>query len=417
MRIEVLCPHFEPDDAPTGAVMTAIVKAWAEQGHQIDVITSIPWYRTHAIEPDWSSKPIQTETVEWGTVTRLYPFPSNKGNVWTRAMGFGGFTALSVAAAVPRRRAVDVVMAMSPPLTLGPAGRLIALRRRAPFVFNVQDIFPDVAVELGVISGARTISAFELLERRTYQMADAVTVLSSDLRDNVVAKLSAADDSRSNASKVEVIPNFVDLERIDSGSSGDEYRNEFGLDDRIVVMYAGNVGQSQSLGMVIAAARRFEDRDDVVFVINGNGVARAELEQAASGLDNIVFVDFQPPERHGEVLAAADIHLVPLRAGLSRSSVPSKFYSILGASRPVIAAVDSGSELERVIEANEVGISVEADNTEAFISAIGTLIDAPDTRVRFGVNGRRFVDSWLSPAGVAQRYIDLFTRLNSASAS
>ncbi len=135
-------------------------------------------------------------------------------------MGFGGFTALSLAAAVPRRRSVDAVMAMSPPLTLGAAGRLIAWRRRAPFVFNVQDVFPDVAVELGVINGARTIAALERLERHTYQMADAVTVLSDDLRDNVTAKLAAGRGKDADVSKVEVIPNFVDVERIDAGGDG-----------------------------------------------------------------------------------------------------------------------------------------------------------------------------------------------------
>lgn len=415
MRIEVLCPHFAPDSAPTGVVMTAIVEAWADEGHRVDIVTSIPWYSNHAIEHGWSSKPIQTESTEWGSITRLYPFPSNKENLWTRAMGFGGFTALSLAAAVPRRRSVDAVMAMSPPLTLGAAGRLIAWRRRAPFVFNVQDVFPDVAVELGVINGARTIAALERLERHTYQMADAVTVLSDDLRDNVTAKLAAGRGKGADVSKVEVIPNFVDVERIDAGGDGNKYRAEFGLGDRLVVMYAGNVGHSQSLDMVIAAARRFNGRDDVVFVINGNGVARAGLERAASGLDNMVFVDFLPPERLGDVLSAGDVHLVPLKAGLSRSSVPSKFYSILGAGRPVVAAVDAGSELERVIHANQVGISVDADQTESFIAAIATLVDAHTTRERFGVNGRKFVESWLSPAGVAERYIDLFNRLNSAS--
>ncbi len=153
----------------------------------------------------------------------------------------------------------------------------------------------------------------------------------------------------------------------------------------------------------------------MVFVINGNGVARAGLERAASGLDNMVFVDFLPPERLGDVLSAGDVHLVPLKAGLSRSSVPSKFYSILGAGRPVVAAVDAGSELERVIHANQVGISVDADQTESCIAAIAPLVDAHTTPERGGVNRRKLGESRRSPPGVAERYIDLFNRLNSAS--
>ncbi len=123
-------------------------------------------------------------------------------------------------------------------------------------------------------------------------------------------------------------------------------------------MYAGNVGMSQSLDLVVHAAQATADRDDIVYVINGGGSTLPELEAEAAGLPNVRFVPMQPIERLPELLAAADVHVVPLKAGLSRSSVPSKTYSIMAAGRPVLASVDEGSEVQRIVETAGAGIAV-----------------------------------------------------------
>jgi putative colanic acid biosynthesis glycosyltransferase WcaI len=161
----------------------------------------------------------------------------------------------------------------------------------------------------------------------------------------------------------------------------------------------------------VAAADKLADRDDVVFVVNGGGSARPALERRAAGLANVRFVDYQPKERLPEVLAAADIHVVPLKRGLARSSVPSKTYSILAAGRPLVASVDSGTEVARVVQRAEAGLAVEPDDPAAFVDAVSTLIDAPAQRAAMGAAGRRFVEGWASPAAVARAYEDLFTEL------
>jgi colanic acid biosynthesis glycosyl transferase WcaI len=176
-------------------------------------------------------------------------------------------------------------------------------------------------------------------------------------------------------------------------------------------MYAGNVGLSQSLDLVVDAARKLADRTDVMFVINGGGSGRATLEKAAMGLDNVRFVDFQPKERLPEVLAAGDIHLVPLRRGLARSSVPSKTYSILAAGRPVLASVDEGTEVARVVTDAGAGLAVPPDDPDAFTHALVTLLDEPARAAAMGRAGRSFVERWASPAAVAERYEALFEEL------
>jgi len=412
LRLVVVCPHFTPDVAPTGEVMASIVDQLAARGHRIHVVTSLPWYQHHAIEPGWAGPPVRHEDVPWGRITRVHPFPTDKRNIPARAVAFGGFTLLAVLTGALTRSRPDAVLAMSPPLTLGAAGWAVARTHRVPFVFNIQDVFPDVAVELGAITNRSVIAAASTLERSTYLHADAVTVLSDDLRDNVATKIAGhRRRGAGHPSKVRVIPNFIDTDWIRPAGKENDYRRELGLIGKRVVMYAGNVGLSQSLDLLLTAAAHLADELDVVCVINGGGSARPGLEQRAAGLANVRFVDMQPKSRLPEVLAAADVHVVPLRAGLARSSVPSKLYSILAAGRPLVASVDAGTEVAATVEHAGAGLAVPPDDPQAFTRAVRHLLDHPDEAAVMGAAGRSFVEGWASPAAVAEAYEALFLEL------
>ncbi|MGD9997818.1 MAG: glycosyltransferase family 4 protein [Ilumatobacteraceae bacterium] len=403
LRIAVVCPHFRPDTAPTGVVMTRIVDELVALGHRVDVVTALPWYREHRIEPGWTGRLVRREATEWGSITRVHPFPGDdKSNLVRRAIGFAGFSLLTAVASWRGGR-VDAVVAMSPPLTLGLTGWTTHVLRRGPLVFNVQDIFPDAAVQTGAITNRWVIAAASWLERATYRRSAAVTVLSDDLRDNVAAKLPQRLRDR-----VHVIPNFVDTDRIRPADRMTAYRREHGIGAEPVVMYAGNVGFSQSLDLLLAAAAAFPH---VTFVVNGDGAARASLEASATGLANVRFVGYQPAERLPEVLATADLHVVPLRAGLGNVSVPSKTYSILAAGRPLLAAIDPGTEVPRLIEAADAGTVVPPDDPGAFIRALGDLLADPSRLAAQGAAGRRFVEGAVSPRAVAEAYAGLITDL------
>ena len=133
----VLCPHFEPDTAPTGTVMTRIVAELVERGHTVHVVTSLPWYRHHRIEPAWGGRWVRREVTPWGSITRVHPFPGDdKSNLLRRAIGFLGYSALAGSQCCPRRRVglggAEAVIAMSPPLTLGLTGWIAGRVRRGP---------------------------------------------------------------------------------------------------------------------------------------------------------------------------------------------------------------------------------------------------------------------------------------------
>lgn len=411
LSILVVCPHYVPDTAPTGEVMTSICEQWTARGHRVEIITSLPWYRDHAVAEGWKGRLVRTQQEPWGRIRRWHPFPSNKGRLVARAAGFAGFTALAGIDAVAAAGRCDVVFAMSPPITLGAAGWAAAWRGRAPLVFNVQDVFPDAAVETGVVRSAQVAAAASRLERWLYRRAAAVTVLSEGMAENVRAKLGSSVDPN----KVMVIPNTADAGRINPADRLNSYRADLGLDgaDCTVVMYAGNLGHSQPLELVVAAAQRFADqgRADVQFVVNGDGVARSTVAAAAERLDNLHLVGWQPPERVGEVLAAADLHLVLLRQGLGTTSVPSKVYSVLAAGRPVLASVDRGSEVEQLLADSGAGRAVDPDDPDVFCAALAEMVADRDGLVEMGRRGRAFAEQAGGPQEIADRYLELFDKL------
>lgn len=404
MKLVVVCPHFAPDIAPTGTVMTTIVRELAARGHTLHVVTALPWYREHAIEAGWGGRLWRVESTPWGSITRVHPFPgASKSNLVRRAVGFLLFSVLVawrglVAGGFLSK--VDGVIAMSPPLTLGLTGRIIASCRRGRLVFNIQDVFPDAAVTTGAITNRGVIAVASWLERVSYRASDTVVVLSDDLADNVRAKVAP-----SRRDSVVVIPNFVDTEAIRPMSSMTTYRAELGIGEGVVVMYAGNVGFSQSLDTVVDVARRMPS---VTFVINGDGSARESLVQSARDVSNVIFSGYQPVERLSEVLATGDVHVVPLRTGLARVSVPSKTYSILAAARPVVAAIDPGTEIPRLLERARAGVAVSPDDAGALHVAIEELVGSAPMREELGRNGRSWVEANASPSAVARAYEGLF---------
>ncbi|RLE23393.1 MAG: glycosyltransferase WbuB [Actinobacteria bacterium] len=401
----VLCPHFEPDTAPTGTVMTRIVAELVDLGHEVHVVTSLPWYRDHAIEDGWRGRLVRRQDTAWGSITRVHPFPGeDKSNLLRRAIGFVAYSALAGVQGLRAGgwfRRSEAVIAMSPPLTLGLTGWIVSRLRRAPLIFNIQDVFPDAAIETGAITNRTIISAAHWLERVSYRAADVVTVLSDDLADNVRGK-SGPD------STVKVIPNFVDTDVIRPEDRLTGYRTELSLGDGPVVLYAGNVGFSQSLDLIIDAARALPS---VTFLINGDGAARASLEMSAGDLSNVRFAGYIEPERLSELLATGDLHVVPLKAGLGRVSVPSKTYSIMAAGRPVLASIDVDTAVPRILEESGGGVSVDPDDPAVFVDALLRMLDDLDGLEQMGDRGRTWVVREASPSAVGVAYDALISDL------
>lgn len=367
MRIAAFVPHLWPDTAPTGDVATQLVDHWAQTGHHVDVVTSLPHYEHHAVEPAWRGRLMRRQVTPWGSVRRVSPcLVSGKANLVGRALSFGAFGALAAVGGLAtltyaadgtrqlRRSASgkpDVVWVMSPPLTLAPSAGLLAKATGVPLVLNLQDVHPDAAIVSGAISKGPVADALKLLERASYALADAVVVVGAAMRELVAERIRGP---------VRVIENFAPADAHAPTPRLNAYRRSLGVADGTLVFgYAGNVGYSQPLDLIIDAATRLRDRTDVHFVINGGGHRFDEIAAVASGLPNLTVRPFQPAEAVNEVRAAADVHLVLLAAGLGNVSVPSKTYAAFAASRPVLAASDAASDLATLVGSSGAGRWIE----------------------------------------------------------
>jgi len=406
MHILLLSTYFKPDITANGILLTQLTNQWQKMGHEVTVITSMPHYATNRIWNGYRGKLCVREQMDGLDIYRVYLYvPQSKTSMLGRLFNYVSFNLLSTIVAMVRKRP-DIIFVPSPPLTNGISGYFLSTRFRIPFVYNVQDIYPDIAIRLGVLTNQRAIAIFKAMERFVYRKAEAVSVISDGFRRNLLVK--AVPDR-----KIAVIPNFVDTEFIKPLPRNNDFSDSQNLDDRFVVLFAGNVGLSQGLDTVLVAAEQLAIEPEILFLIVGNGVAKLALEEqvAQKGLTNVRFLPFQPHEVVPEMYATADVCLVPLKAGITHESVPSKVFSIMAAERPLVASVDDGSDTWDLVQDAGCGVCVEPENPQSLADAILYLHSDRTRATEMGLKGRVFVEQNFTKEKIAQQYISLFERI------
>jgi len=406
VRVLLLTLYFAPDVAANAVIMTELAEELTALGHQVTVVTAFPHYAGNVIDRRYCGRLIQQDEHKGIRVIRTYLYTSpHKQRFLVRFLNYVSFNVLSTLAvlfASPQ----DIILAPSPPLTIGLSAYIISRLKRIPYVYNVQDIYPDVVVKLGILKNPWVIALSRWLERFVYAHARHITVLSEGFWANLLRKGVPPE-------KLTVIPNFVDVDFIRPLPRNNGFRHRFGLDGRFVVLYAGNLGHSQNLEHVLECANLLREQDDIAFVIVGNGSRKPYLEAQARqmGLCNVQFIPFQPREDVPDIYAAADVSLVPLRKGIALDSVPSKVYSIMASARPVIAALDPGSDAWTLVEQAQCGLCVPPEDPHALAEAIRALYADPTLRERLGRNGREHVVQHYTRQAVARRYNELLQRI------
>lgn len=404
---------FPPDSVSTAQIMSELAVDLEKHGHRVTVISTIPHYnpnpeneREQPLRPKWGKILYQSE---YHGMTVYHTFMPVKGqNIFWRFLAWSFFHIISFIAGltiIPRPR---VIIAPSPPLTIGLCAWLLGMLRRAPYIYNVQEIYPDIAIRLGAVRNRRIIDILYRVEKFVYAKASAVTVIASRMREQLLEKGVPND-------KVHVIPNFVDVSDLVPLQKDNDFSRKHNIYHRFVVSYAGNMGPAQGLEHFIDAAKILREETGICFLMMGDGITRESLRQRIRrhNLENVVFLPYQPYSLMGQAYAASDLCLVPQAIETGFEAVPSKVYRIMACARPVLAVTDQNSDLARLVSEASCGAFVLPGSAEVMAEMIMRAYRNQQEWQTMGMSGREHVVRFYARQTVTNQYHELIEILAS----
>ncbi len=403
MKISLHTMYFLPDFGSAPILMDELAEDLARRGHEVEVVTTFP----RAGRPEFRGLAFSRRPRKGFVVKRFWtnrtPHPLGRLLAWNLYTA-GALLNLALA------RRPDVVFLRTPPLQLGLPGLWAKLLRGARVLVNVQDIHPDLAIESGILRNPAGIRFARGLERSVYALADRIAVISDGFRRNLLAK--GVPDR-----KITVIPNWVDTGFLRPLPKDNPVSRRLGLDGKFVVLYSGTVSISsnRALERVLEAAALLAGDPDLLFVISGDGLMKEALRARADGLGlrNVAFIPFQPYDDLPNLLASADILLVPLDSDKSRLSVPSKLYASMAAGRSVLGLAPADSDVAVLLRGRACGMSVPPDDPDGIARAVRDLRREPEARRAFALNARAHVVEHFARENVLRTYGELLEDLAS----
>lgn len=376
MKVLFISQYYLPQPLANAEVIGGLVTSLGDEGHEVTVVS-----------------PVAGATPSRNVRHRraLGYFAADRRSIVGRLAEYGLFSIGSLWSGL-RAPTPDVVVVTSPPLTLAIIGAAVARRHRRPLVYNVQDLYPEVADAIGgTPSLLRTV--LRAVARWVYRTSAAVVVI--DPAFEAVIRASAPD------AVVRSVRNGIDRAPFLDATRDEEYLRSIGVPaDRPVLMYAGNVGRSQDLEPVVAAA----DAAGATLVIHGGGAALEELRSSTDGESCVRFSGYVGRERLGSVFASADLHVVPLKPGVAWASVPSKLLSIFSAGRPVVLAAEADSPAADVLREADGGWLVPPADPVALRSAIALALDDTNERARRAGSAGRWAEQQAGQERMAREW-------------
>lgn len=401
MRVLMMSQYFTPEITAAPVRLHPFAAGLASRGHRVEVVCEVPSHPHGVVSPGYRGRPVQRRWMDGFRVTYVWAHASPSKLARHRLASYATYAAMSAAVAGLRGRP-DVVLASSPPLSVGAVGALTAARHRVPWVFDVRDLWPEVAVAIGELGEGRALAAAEWLERRLYNRATRVTTPTEPFRAHIAQR---CDDP----GKVAVVANGTTREWLDAGEAAVS-REELALpEDSFVWCYSGNVGLSQDLDTALDAAAILGDGFQLLVV--GDGPSKPRLVQRASELPPgaVRFVGLREAREAARYMRASDALLVPLadRPELGKS-IPIKLYDCCAIGRPVIVAAPG--EPRRIAERHGAALTVSPADPRALAEGVRRLREDRGLRRRLGRSGRDFAAGHLRERGV-ERLEDLLAEL------
>lgn len=405
MKILFLPAYYYPEHAASSYLGDDLRTALCKSGAEIVLYAPTPSRGvTQEVRKEYSSKEKRHEVLLDGRlkVNRFSLYAEGKNPVmralryvlcWVKQFNRGLFA-----------KDVDCIYLASTPPIQGVLGGLLKKLKKIPFIYNLQDIFPDSLAGTGLAKKGRLLWKIgRVIENYTYRNADKIIVISEDFKKNIMAKGVPKD-------KIVVIYNWVDQNAVvDVPRAENILFDRYGLDrNKFYVTYNGNIGLTQNMDMLLEVAKALEANEDIQFVLVGNGAYLEQVKQIIKdrNVGNVTLLPFQPYEEISHVFSLGDVSLVISKPGVGANSVPSKTWSIMSASRPVLANFDE-NELKTIIEENNCGIFTKAGDKVAFTDAILKLYNDRELCKEMGANGRKFVMDNLTKEVGTQKYVDV----------
>lgn len=405
----ILTQWFPPEHAPIGHMLSELAQYMQNQGRQVEVVTGFPNHPGGVVIPPYKKRWLLRETLFGIPVTRLWLFTSPKRSFLTRALNFLSFVARTTIYLLFCKRPT-VVFAVLQPLPLGFTLVLLSKIRGFKVIFNVQDLHPDVMIELGLIKNPVVKRMLLGIERFAYRNSDALSVICKGFDAHV--------RGRGARGSVAIIPNWIDVDEIKPAKpAGTLLATAHIPADAKVVLYAGTLGHVSGAAVTLRAARLARQRSDVFWLIVGEGPVLPQLlEQAkAEGLNQVRFLPFQPRAMLAELQNSATVSMVTLLPGKGLFSVPSKVLGYMAAGKPVVASVDADSETARLVRVSNCGKVVSAGDELQLWQALESYLDNPSEASVAGQQGRLYLEGHFSRQVVCKQYSQFFNQFFDSS--
>jgi len=405
MKILYITQYFLPETCAPSNRAYATIKHLSDSGHHVTVLTEMPNHPRGIIFKPYRKKIFIHENMDGFDVLRTWIYTSSKKNFITRILFYISFMIFGLLTALLTWRDYDLVFVSSPPLFVGGIG--ITIKKLFPkikFIFEVRDLWPDVAVEMGELNNPKFIKLSTKLAKECYILADSVIPVTYYFRDEINKK-------GVNINKLNVVRNGTDINNWSRVQDTTDLEMKYNPDNKFVVMYAGNLGLAQGVETILQAANILKDTKDIQFLIIGDGPEREKLHSIHKELHltNVVFIEEQPREEIARFLSIADCGIVPLiKSNVFKGTIPSKLFDYLACEVPVLIGVDG--EARAILEESEAGYFYEPEEHNDLTEKIMLLKNREDLS-QMGKIGRRFVEKYYDRKVLAAKIETIISNL------
>lgn len=400
MRILILSEAFPPETKSASTLFFELAESLVKKGHKVSVITRLPRYNVASgtqldkIPTKETISGIKVHRFQTPPLARDIPFIRGFEHFLLGLIFFWGGLFLGK---------FDIVLVYSPPLPLGITGYWLGRIKKCPVVVNIQDLYPQTVIDLGLLKNKFLIWVSRAMERFIYRRSEALTVHSEGNKEYVI-KMGAGWGT------TVVIHNWVDTDLIRPAGKENEFYEKYNLAGKFVISFAGVIGFAQGLEVVIGAAGQLQGKKDIIFVLIGDGVKKPDLENEvrSKGLHNVLFIPTMPVSSYPQILHASDTCLVTLRHDLATPVVPGKMLSIMAAGKPILASLPLTGDAPKIVERYKCGLAVEPGDPLRLADAVMKLYNDNEEREVMGRRGRAAAVGHFSRKACVNKYEELF---------